>query len=90
MGLTLVDTPIWLPNGPSGHCCVPRYTRGPHLCRPVQVAILKKLRAENVVRFLGVCVHDDNTMLVTEFMKGMSAQSPCDSRISMLLPQLLE
>lgn len=36
----------------------------------VQVAILKKLRAENIVRFLGVCVQDSKTMLVTEFMQG--------------------
>ena len=36
----------------------------------MQVAILKKLRAENVVRFLGVCMRDDHTMLVTEFMAG--------------------
>lgn len=31
---------------------------------------MKKLRAENVVRFLGVCVKDNETMLVTEFMAG--------------------
>ena len=37
---------------------------------PMQVAILKKLRAENIVRFFGVCVKDSQTMLVTEFMAG--------------------
>ena len=31
---------------------------------------MKKLRAENIVRFLGVCVQDSKTMLVTEFMAG--------------------
>ena len=31
---------------------------------------MKKLRAENIVRFLGVCNKDDKTMLVTEFMGG--------------------
>ena len=36
----------------------------------IQVAILKRLRAENVVRFLGVCEKDSKTMLVTEFMSG--------------------
>lgn len=36
----------------------------------MQVAIMKKLRAENIVRFLGVCVKDSKTMLVTEFMGG--------------------
>ena len=35
-----------------------------------QIAVLKKLRAENIVRFLGVCVTDQHTMLVTEFMEG--------------------
>ena len=36
----------------------------------LQVAIMKKLRAENIVRFLGVCMKDSKTMLVTEFMAG--------------------
>ena len=36
----------------------------------MQVAIMKKLRAENIVRFLGVCVKDSKTMLITEFMAG--------------------
>ncbi len=31
---------------------------------------MKKLRAENVVRFLGVCEKESKTMLVTEFMAG--------------------
>ena len=31
---------------------------------------MKKLRAENIVRFLGVCNKDSKTMLVTEFMAG--------------------
>ncbi|KAK9807188.1 hypothetical protein WJX73_005815 [Symbiochloris irregularis] len=35
-----------------------------------EVAILKKLRAENVVRFLGVSADQEQTMLVTEFMAG--------------------
>ncbi|KAK9836640.1 hypothetical protein WJX74_005022 [Apatococcus lobatus] len=35
-----------------------------------EVAIMKKLRAENIVRFLGVCVKESKTMLVTEFMAG--------------------
>ena len=30
----------------------------------LQVAILRKLRAENVVRFLGVCANGEQTMLV--------------------------
>ena len=32
----------------------------------MQVAILKKLKAENVVRFLGVCADKDETMLVSK------------------------
>lgn len=32
--------------------------------------MLKTLRAENIVRLLGVCVQEGNTMLVTEFMSG--------------------
>ncbi|KAK9803523.1 hypothetical protein WJX73_002438 [Symbiochloris irregularis] len=35
-----------------------------------EVAILKKLRAENVVRFLGVSADQEQTQLVTEFMAG--------------------
>lgn len=31
---------------------------------------MKKLRAENIVRFLGVCVKESKTMLITEFMAG--------------------
>ena len=31
---------------------------------------MKKLRAENIVRFLGVCNKDSQTMLVTEYMAG--------------------
>ena len=31
---------------------------------------MKKLCAENIVRFLGVCLKDSKTMLVTEFMAG--------------------
>ena len=31
---------------------------------------MKKLRAENIVRFLGVCLKNSKTMLVTEFMAG--------------------
>ncbi len=40
----------------------------------MQVSILKKLRAENVVRFLGVCVQGNRTMLITEFMAGGDLQ----------------
>lgn len=36
----------------------------------LQVAILKRLRAENVVRFLGVCERKSKIMLVTEYMAG--------------------
>ena len=36
----------------------------------LQVAIMKQLRAENIVRFLGVCTKGSQTMLVTEFMAG--------------------
>lgn len=36
----------------------------------MQVAVLKRLRAENIVRLLGVCVQETGTMLVTEFMSG--------------------
>ena len=39
-------------------------------CLLVQVAILKKIKAENVVRFLGVCADQEQTMLITEFMAG--------------------
>ena len=31
---------------------------------------MKRLHAENIVRFLGVCVQDSRTMLVTEYMPG--------------------
>lgn len=36
----------------------------------MQVAILKKLRAENIVRFLGVCKKESRTLLCAEFMAG--------------------
>lgn len=36
----------------------------------MQVAILKKLRAENIVRFLGVCEKESRTLLCAEFMAG--------------------
>lgn len=36
----------------------------------LQVAILKKLRAENVVRFLGVCERQSKLQLITEYMAG--------------------
>ena len=36
----------------------------------LQVAILKKLRAENVVRFLGVCEKKSKLQLITEYMAG--------------------
>ena len=39
-------------------------------CVYLQVTVLKKLRAENIVRFLGVCVTPEHTMLVTEFMEA--------------------
>ena len=35
-----------------------------------QVAILKKTKAENVVRFVGVCITKYHTLLVTEFMEN--------------------
>ena len=31
---------------------------------------MKRLRAENIVRFLGVCEKESKTMLVTEFRAG--------------------
>ena len=36
----------------------------------LQVAVLKRLRAENIVRLMGVCVQEGNTMIVTELMSG--------------------
>ena len=35
-----------------------------------QVAILRQAHAENVVRFLGVCIQNDSILLVTEYMAG--------------------
>ncbi|KAK9842423.1 hypothetical protein WJX84_004112 [Apatococcus fuscideae] len=35
-----------------------------------EVAVLKRVRAENIVRFLGICITTDKTMLVTELMEG--------------------
>lgn len=32
--------------------------------------MLKRVRAENIVRFLGICISADKTMLLTEFMEG--------------------
>ena len=34
------------------------------------MAVLKRVRAENIVRFLGICITTDKTMLVTELMEG--------------------
>ena len=36
----------------------------------LQVAILKKTKAENVVRFVGVCITKHHTLLITEFMEN--------------------
>ena len=36
----------------------------------MQVAVLKRLRAENIVRLLGVCLQGGTFMLVTEYMAG--------------------
>lgn len=36
----------------------------------LQVAVLKKVHAENIVRFIGVCITQQHTLLVTEFMEG--------------------
>ncbi|KAK9863190.1 hypothetical protein WJX84_005860 [Apatococcus fuscideae] len=35
-----------------------------------EVAILRQAHAENVVRFLGVCIQNDSILLVTEYMAG--------------------
>ena len=55
----------------------------------MQVAVLKKLRAENVVRFLGVCGSEQHTMLVTEFMEGgdlyRALESGCPTQRAVLV-----
>lgn len=58
----------WRPNHPAVSMSEGNLCMGWQL----QVAVLKRLRSENIVRFLGVCFQDSQTMLVTELMSNGS------------------